>query len=287
MILITSRHLPFSCMNFHKKFLSISEKNNSLLCVGLDVDSEKIPGFLQKNHDSPLLEFNKNIIDATKDLVCGYKLNMAFYEQFGLGGIQLLVDTIAFIPKEILIILDGKRNDIGNTAARYAKSLFDVLHADAITINPYLGIDGVQPFLDYTDHVSFILCRTSNKSAGDFQDLTSGNQPVFEHVAHKIVEWNAHDNCGVVVGATYPEELKKIREIVGNKIPFLIPGIGKQGGDIQKTIEFGTNNQGHMAIINSSRGILYTDTSETYAKSARSEAVSLRDTINKFRKLKS
>jgi orotidine-5'-phosphate decarboxylase len=274
-------------MNFHDKIHKICEKNNSLLCVGLDIDLEKIPNYLLKNSSSPLIDFNHKIIDETTDLVCAYKLNMAFYEQFGIEGIQLLTDTIDYIPKEVVIILDGKRNDIGNTAARYAKSLFNKFKADAVTLSPYLGIDSIQPFLEYTDHLSFILCRTSNKSATDFQDLKADNKPIYEHVARKIVEWNKNNNCGAIVGATYPNELKIIREIIGETIPLLIPGVGKQGGDIRKTIENGTNYQGDMAIINSSRGILYKDSSEKFAQSAHVVAKSLRDEINHYRNLKS
>ncbi len=157
----------------------------------------------------PYFEFNKSIIDSTKDLVCSYKLNMAFYEVLGSDGIELLKKTIDYIPKDVVIILDGKRNDIGNTARKYAQALFETLHADAITINPYLGKDGVTPFLEYKDKCSFILCRTSNASAGDFQDLVVSKNPLYQVVAKKIKEWDVNDNCGAVVGATYPEELNE------------------------------------------------------------------------------
>ena len=172
-------------MNFKQKLKIISQKNNSLLCVGLDVDKEKIPNYILKYFDDPYYEFNKSIIDATKDIVCAYKLNMAFYEVFGKQGIELLEQTIKYIPKEIIVILDGKRNDIGNTAAKYAQTLFEIFQADAITINPYLGLDGISPFLKYKDKCSFILCRTSNPSAGDFQDLNVSQTPMYEIVAKK------------------------------------------------------------------------------------------------------
>jgi orotidine-5'-phosphate decarboxylase len=273
-------------MKFIEKFQKISEKNNSLLCVGLDTDLEKIPQHIVKSSDSPLLSFNQGIIKATADIVCAYKLNMAFYEQYGIEGINVLLDTIKIIPNDIIVIIDGKRNDIGNTAARYANSLFNVFNADAVTVTPYLGYDGIQPFLDYTDRQSFILCRTSNKSAGDFQDLIAQNMKLYEHVAKKIVEWNVDNNCGAVVGATYPQELKNIRRILGNSVPLLIPGIGKQGGNVNKTIEYGTNENGTMAIINSSRGIIYKDSTKNYDQSARHEAENLRKEINKSRNLK-
>jgi len=270
-------------MKFTEKLQKIVKKNNSLLCVGLDIDREKIPKFLFQSSKTPFLDFNKSIIDATKDLVCAYKLNMAFYEVLGKEGFDLLGKTIGYIPKNIVIILDGKRNDIGNTARKYAQSLFEILNADAVTINPYLGIDGVKPFLEYRDKCSFILCRTSNSSARDFQDLKSDNMPLYQIVANKIKDWNSYGNCGAVVGATYPDELKKIREILGENIPLLIPGVGKQGGDVEKTIKYGTNKNSEMAVINSSRGIIFASDSKDFAKKSRDVALSLRDKINKHR----
>ena len=263
-------------MNFNEKLERIERRNNSLLCVGLDVDKEKIPRYLLEESKDPFFDFNKSITDATKDLVCAYKLNMAFYEAFGKEGFELLKKTINYIPKEIIVILDGKRNDIGNTAKKYAKSLFETFNADAVTVNPYLGIDGVKPFLEYRDRCSFILCRTSNSSAGDFQDLESNSIPLYQTVASKIKTWNSYGNCGAVVGATYPNELKIIRKILGEDIPILIPGIGAQGGDVEKTVIYGTNEEGKMAIIVSSRSIIY-------AKKTIDVASSLKEKINKFR----
>jgi orotidine-5'-phosphate decarboxylase len=270
-------------MKFNEKLQRIVKKNNSLLSVGLDIDKEKMPKFLFDSSKTPYLDFNKSIIGSTKDIVCAYKINMAFYEVMGKGGYDLLERTIDYIPKDIIVILDGKRNDIGNTARKYAQSLFETLNADAVTINPYLGFDGVKPFLEYKDTCSFILCRTSNQSARDFQDLESNNMPLYQNVAHKIRDWNSNGNCGAVVGATYPNELKIIREILDEDIPLLIPGVGKQGGDVEKTVKNGTNTKGEMAIINSSRGIIFASNSEDYAEKARDEAISLRDEINKFR----
>jgi orotidine 5'-phosphate decarboxylase subfamily 2 len=263
-------------MNFKEKLSKIVDKNNSLLCIGLDIDKEKMPSFLFKESKNPYLKFNKKIIDDTKDLVCAYKLNMAFYEVFGAKGYELLEKTINYISKEIIIILDGKRNDIGNTAKKYAQSLFETLNADAVTINPYLGFDSVKPFLEYKDKCSFILCRTSNSSAKDFQDIKTPNGALFELVAAKIKEWDVNKNCGAVVGATYPEELKMIRCLLGEDIPLLIPGIGAQGADVEKTIKNGTNKKGNNAIINSSRGIIYSE-------NPRESAIKLREEINKYR----
>jgi orotidine-5'-phosphate decarboxylase len=270
-------------MNFKQKLTAISHNNNSLVCIGLDVDKEKMPKFLFESSKHPYLEFNKSIIDSTKDLVCAYKLNMAFYEVLGTEGFELLKKTIKHIPKDVVVILDGKRNDIGNTARKYAQTLFETLSADAITVNPYLGKDGVAPFLEYKDKCSFILCRTSNASAGDFQDLAVSETPLYQIVAKKIKEWNENDNCGAVVGATYPEELKTIRSILGDEIPILIPGIGKQGGDVEKTIKNGTNSKGKMAVINSSRGIIFAGDDEDFATVSLKKAISLRDEINKYR----
>jgi orotidine-5'-phosphate decarboxylase len=270
-------------MDWREKLSSITSRNNSLLCVGLDSDREKIPKFLLDASKNPLFDFNKGIIDATKDLVCAYKINMAFYEVAGKKGVEALEKTIQYIPHNILIILDGKRNDIGNTAQKYAQSLFETLKADAVTINPYLGKDGVSPFLEYKGKCSFILCRTSNPSAGDFQDLLVSSTPVYQIVARKIHEWDTNKNCGAVVGATYPEELKTVRSILGDDIPILIPGIGKQGGDVEKTVRNGTNSHGEMALINSSREIIFAGGNEDFAEQAIKKAESIRNDINKYR----
>jgi len=271
-------------MNFNEKLSKIVNKNNSLLCVGLDIDKEKMPKYLFESSKSPYLEFNKKIIDATKDFVCSYKLNMAFYEVLGKKGLDILEKTIRHIPKEIIVILDGKRNDIGNTAELYAKGLYETFKADGATVNPYLGIDGIKPFLNYKDKCSFILCRTSNPSASDLQDLKISNTPLYEVVANKIKEWNKFGTCGAVVGATYPEELKLIRKILGDEIPILIPGIGAQGGDVKKTVEYGSNCSGDLAIIVSSRGIIYCSNDKDFNKTASDAASNLRDEINKYRR---
>ena len=270
-------------MNFKEKLGKIVKKNDSLLCVGLDIDKDKMPKFLFENSKYPFFDFNKSIIDATKDLVCAYKLNMAFYEALGVEGFELLNKTIGYIPKDLVVILDGKRNDIGNTARKYACSLFETFHADAVTVNPYLGFDGVKPFLVYSDKCTFVLCRTSNPSAVDFQDVKAMSKPLYQFVAEKIKEWNAIGCCGAVVGATYPDELKIIRGILGDDAPLLIPGAGKQGGDVEKTVKFGTNKSGEMAVINSSRGIIYAGSGKDFAGKARNSALMLRDEINSYR----
>ena len=270
-------------MNWREKLSNISYGNNSLLCIGLDSDIERIPKFLLESSKNPLFDFNKSIVDVTKDLVCAYKLNMAFYEVVGNKGIEALEKTIEYIPHNIFVILDGKRNDIGSTAQKYAQSLFERLKADAVTINPYLGKDGIEPFLQYNEKCSFILCKTSNPSAGDFQDLVVSSSPLYQIVAQKIREWNIQRNCGAVVGATYPEELKTIRAILGEDIPILIPGVGKQGGDLEKTVKNGTNTKGEMALINSSREIIFAGKKEDFSEQSRKKAETLRDDINKYR----
>ena len=270
-------------MDFQGKLSRIVSKNNSLVCVGLDVDRSKMPNFLFDSSDDAVFNFNREIIDSTCDLVCAYKLNMAFYEVFGRYGFDVLERTIDYIPDDIVVILDGKRNDIGNTAKKYAVSLFETLKADAVTVNPYMGLDSVKPFLDYNDKCCFALCRTSNASAVDFQDLLCYGKPLYEHVAVKIKQWGTFGCCGAVVGATYPDELKVIRGILGDNSPLLIPGVGKQGGDVEKTVRYGLNSKGEMALINSSRGIIYASSDKDFAKSAGIEALRLRDLINMYR----
>jgi orotidine-5'-phosphate decarboxylase len=270
-------------MNFTDKLNFMIDKNDSLLCVGLDIDKDKIPKFLFNKSKNPYIDFNKAIIESTKHLVCAYKLNMAFYESIGIKGFQILKKTLDCIPKNIITILDGKRNDIGNTAKMYAKSIYEILKADSATINPYLGIDGIKPFLEYKNKCNFVLCRTSNQSAKDFQDLSVFNVPLYQEVANKIREWNEYNNIGAIVGATYPNELKIARKILGDDIPILIPGIGRQGGDIKKTIDHGTNSKGKMAIINSSRAIIYAGKDEDFSLKSREVALETRNLINKYR----
>ena len=270
-------------MSFNEKLIKISKKNNSLVCVGLDIDKDKMPNHLFTNNKTPFIDFNKKIIENTQDFVCAYKLNLAFYEVIGENGYNILKETIKNIPKEIVIILDGKRNDIGNTAKKYAHSLYQDLKADAITVNPYLGWNGIEPFLQYKNKCSFILCRTSNPSAVDFQNLESQNKPIFMYVAEKINEWNKIGACGAVIGATYPDELKRIRKTLSENIPLLIPGIGKQGGDIEKTVKYGTNSKNELAIINSSRGIIYASSGKNFAEDAGKETEKLKEKINECR----
>ena len=269
-------------MKFIEKLKKISQKNNSLLCVGLDTELEKIPNLLLGEKD-PIFAFNQAIIDSTSDLVCAYKPNLAFYEAYGIKGLEVLKKTCEYIPENIPIILDAKRGDIGNTSKMYAKAIFDEFKADGVTLNPYLGEDSLSPFLEYEDKCSFILCLTSNTGAKDFQLLNFDGKPLYKIVVEKVKSWNKKMNCGLVVGATYPEQLKEIRELVED-LPILIPGVGAQKGDVELTVKYGTDKNGELAIINSSRGVIYASSEKDFAQSARAEAKRLRDLFNLYRK---
>lgn len=264
-------------MNFLEKLHRAVESNRSLVCIGLDPDPALMP-------DVGVLEFNGDIIDATADLVCAYKLNLAFYEALGVEGLTALQGTVAHIPDAIPIIGDAKRGDIGNTARAYAKTLFEVFGFDAATVNPYLGYDSIEPFIHYADRQVFILCRTSNRGALDFQSLTcspeagGGGQPLFEIVARKAKEWNRHGNVGLVMGATYPEELKRIRSLCPEML-LLIPGIGTQRGDLAAAVRWGVGVGSGKAIFNSSRQVLYASRGRDFAVAARKTTEELRSRI--------
>jgi orotidine-5'-phosphate decarboxylase len=262
-------------MRFTDKLLNASRKNESWLCIGLDPDAERMP-------EVDVLQFNKAIVEATSDLVCAYKPNLAFYEALGTQGLVTLEKTIKHIPGHIPVIGDAKRGDIGNTAKAYAKALFSVLGFDAATVNPYLGHDSIEPFISYRDKGVFILCRTSNKGAADFQDRRIDGRPLYEVVAQKAKEWNIHGNVGLVVGATYPEQLKKVRSICP-EMPLLIPGIGAQGGDLASAVRYGVDAQGEKATINVSRQILYASREKDFAQAARNAAEKIRSQINDYR----
>lgn len=262
---------------FIKRLDGISRQNKSLLCVGLDPWLPSMP-------IKDIAEFNKEIIQATSDLVCAYKPQFAFFEAEGLQGLRALEKTLNVIPSGLPVILDVKRGDLGNTSVAYAKAAFEVWGADAVTVSPYMGLDSIQPFIDYPDKGIFILVRTSNPGGADFQELAVGassstSRPLYEHIADKANSWNTLDNLGLVVGATNPAELKKIREICGT-LPILIPGIGAQGGDLKSSVNYGVDSNGRRAIINASRSIIFASKEADFADAARKEALSLRDAIN-------
>jgi orotidine-5'-phosphate decarboxylase len=267
-------------VDFIGKLVNATRKNKSLLCIGLDPDPELMPTRIG------VFEFNKAIIDATSDLVCAYKLNLAFYEALD-EGLDALKRTIKYISKDVPVIGDAKRGDIGNTAKAYAKAIFSIFNFDATTVNPYLGFDSIEPFIQYKDRGVFILCRTSNAGALDFQSLRCeagpDYRPLFELVALKASQWNIYGNIGLVVGATYPEELKLIRQSHPDML-ILIPGIGAQKGDLEKAVRYGVDAHGEKAIISSSRQIIYASR-EDFAQAARQVALSLREQINSHRAL--
>jgi orotidine-5'-phosphate decarboxylase len=272
-------------MTFLEQLQETITHHNSLLCVGLDVDLHKIPQHLQAEPDAIYL-FNKAIIDATSDMVCAYKPQIAHYSAYGETGLKALEQTISYIKdtyEHIPVILDAKRGDIGTTTDGYVKEAFDVLQADAVTVNPYLGFDSLQPFFEQKDKGIIVLCRTSNKSASDFQDLMIDHTPLYIHIAKKIKEWNdIYKNILMVVGATWPEELKEVRNIAPDMF-FLVPGIGAQGGDVEKTLQAGLRGDKSGLIITSSRAIIYASNGEDFAQKAREKAGELKEQINRFR----
>lgn len=267
-------------MKFIEHIKQTAEKNNSLLCVGLDPDPGRLPKSLAASV-TPILDFNKAIIDATADLVCAYKPQIAHYA--AQAAEAELAATISYIRDiyGIPVILDSKRGDIGSTASMYATEAFERYGADAVTVNPFLGLDSMQPFLDYKEKGIIVLCRTSNPGGSDLQNLVlDSGLHLYEHIARLATEsWNSNQNVVLVVGATRPEELARVRQLTGD-MPFLLPGIGAQGGDIQSTME---NARGGQLIINSSRAILYASGGRDFATEARRVATETRDQINRYR----
>ena len=265
-------------MTFKQKLNNSVLKNNSLLCVGLDPVMEKLPDEFKKQTFS-FFKFNKYIINQTFDLACAFKPNSAFYEALGADGIEQLKMTCDYINKnypEIPIILDAKRGDIENTNDGYVKYTFDYLGCDGVTIQPYLGEKAINPFLKKNDKGIIILCKTSNPGSGEFQDIEINGKKLYQHVAKQVIEkWNYNNNCLMVIGATYPEELKEIREIAKNMV-FLVPGIGAQGGNLKTTLENGLDDNKKGLIISVSRSIIY-------AENPREIAKNLKEEINQYR----
>ncbi|WP_076004997.1 orotidine-5'-phosphate decarboxylase [Dehalogenimonas formicexedens] len=261
-------------MNFLTKIGGARRHNESCLCVGLDPEPARLP------EGVGVEEFCRAIIGATYDLVCAYKPNIAFFEALGPDGWRILKNIIEATPRNIPVILDAKRGDIGNTAKAYARSAFDELGADAVTVNPYMGYDSLEPFIEYKDKGIFVLCRTSNPGSADFQSLDCGGKPLYQVVADKVESWNKNGNLGLVVGATQPDELKTIRESHPT-LPLLIPGVGSQGGSLELSVKNGITEEG-LGIINVSRQVIYASSGLDYAAAARSAALKLRDEINRF-----
>lgn len=268
---------------FHRELEAAIQRNNSWVCVGLDPEPERLPASLRGQPDA-ILAFNRAIIDATADLVCAYKPQIAHYA--AVGAEDQLLETIRYIRErapQVPVILDSKRGDIGSTADKYAREAFERFGADAVTINPYLGRDAAEPFLAYADKGIVVLCRTSNAGAREFQDLEVGGKKLYRIVAeHVATQWNSHGNCLLVVGATYPAELAEIRSCTG-EMTFLVPGVGAQGGDVEQVVRHGRHARGAGLVINSSRGILYASSAEDFAVAARHATLELRAAINTAR----
>jgi orotidine-5'-phosphate decarboxylase len=267
---------------FFAKLREAIQRNHSFLCVGLDPDPARLP-------EKDVAAFNRAIVEATADLACVYKPNLAFYEALGPRGMDVLQRTVEAVPKGIPVIGDGKRGDIGSTAEAYARALFDVYGFDAATVNPYLGGDALAPFLERADRGVFVLCRTSNPGGADLQDrliAADGRaRPLYEVVAELARDrWNAHGNVGLVVGATYPEELGRIRQLCPD-MTFLLPGVGAQGADVAAAVRNALDKGGGGFIITSSRQILYASSGKDYAQAARRAAQALRDEINRQREV--
>lgn len=256
-----------------------------MLCVGLDPDMSKIPASVGGSGPRErIVAFNRSIVDATRDLVCAFKLNSAFYEAHGDQGFAALRETVFHIrdaAPDVPVILDAKRGDIGNTNDAYAEAVFGYLSVDAITMHPYLGREALQPMLDHADKGIFVLCRTSNAGAGEFQDLSVEGKPLYQVVAEHVVGgWNGNGNCGLVVGATYPDELKAVRGIAPD-MPILIPGVGAQDGNLAKSVAAGKNAQGTGMIIAASRAIIFASSGADYIEAARAAAEALDGAIRK------
>lgn len=275
-------------MNFLDKLLNASRQQNSLLCAGLDPEPDRFPASLREMPvEKAVIYFCRAIIEATASYVCAFKPNIAFFEVLGLAGMRVFQDVLTAIPAHIPVIVDAKRGDIGITARNYASTIFDVYGCDAVTVNPYLGYDSVAPFLAYREKGIILLCRTSNPSARDFQDLLvqdNGDQPrpLYEVVARRIQSWNEAGNCGLVVGATYAQELRTIRAICPS-MPVLIPGVGAQGGDLEAAVRAGVDMHGERAVLAVSRSILYAGKGPDFAAMAGEEAQRLRNLMNEAR----
>jgi orotidine-5'-phosphate decarboxylase len=268
-------------MTFGDKLDRAVERNHSLLCVGLDPDHRRLPPHVGQ------FAFNKAIIDATADLVCAYKPNPAFYEALGAEGVIALKQTCDYIRTQYPdtpIIIDAKRGDIGNTNQGYAEYVYDYLKGDAVTVSPYMGGDSLEAFRSRRDKGMFVLCRTSNLGSTEFQGLKTEDQALYLHVANQVTtKWNEYGNCYLVVGAPFPDELRRIRALVGPDLPMLVPGVGAQGGNLSATLSAGLGAGGKGLIINASRGVIFADTGRHFATAARRAALELRDQINEHR----
>jgi len=273
-----------TAMTFTASLAAAWARNDSLLCVGLDPDPAKFPAALKGRGDA-ILEFCKSIADATADLACAFKPQIAYFAAHRAEDqLEALIRHIHEKHPGIPVILDAKRGDIGATAEQYAREAFERYGADALTVNPYMGFDSVEPYFAWKERGVIILCRTSNPGGSDLQFLETGGRKLYQHVAELVAtKWNAGGQCALVVGATFPAELAEVRRLVGD-MPLLVPGIGAQGGDIEATVSAGRTASGTGLIVNSSRAILYAGKDENFAAAARRVALETRDAINRFRR---
>jgi orotidine-5'-phosphate decarboxylase len=268
-------------------------EGRTLLCVGLDPEVERLPTALRPagqdaaTVEAALFAFATAIVDTTADLACAFKPNAAFYEAHGPAGLRALIRIVAHIHARhptVPVLLDAKRGDVASTSQAYARAAFAVIGADAVTLQPYLGRDALDPFLSHADRGCFILCRTSNPGSGELQGLrVDAEEPLYLALARRVAaEWDVNGNCGLVVGATFPDELRRARSVAGD-LPILVPGIGTQGGDLEATARAGLDSRGAGLLISASRSILYASEGPDFADAARAEAVRLRDAINSYR----
>jgi len=272
--------------NFHEKLTQAIARNQSLLCIGLDPNPQKYPAHFPGEVDTDLLvAWGKKIIDQTADLVCCYKPNSAFYEQYGPPGLEALRQTIAMVPADIPVLLDAKRGDIGSTATAYARAIFEVLQADAVTVNPYLGRDSIAPFLAHPGKAVFVLCYTSNPSAQEIQAFSDGHKPLFEHIIQQGQSWGDETQVGFVVGATQPHALARFRQL-NDRHWVLAPGIGAQGGDLSAALRAGLNRAGEGLIVPVSRAILYAEDPRTATQAFRDEINQARSQIKPAQTIK-
>ncbi len=270
-----------------KKLLAAARHNDSWLCVGLDPQPTLLPRPLARASQAEAIwEFNRQIIEATSELVCAYKPNIAFYEALGPRGLEILQRTREHIPAHLPVICDAKRGDVAHTNKAYAQALFSLYNFDAVTVNPYLGFEALEPWLSYPDKGLFLLCRTSNPGAGQFQDLNCVGRPLYTQIATAAARWDQSwsGRLGLVVGATYPTELATVRQIVGEAMPLLLPGVGAQGGDLVQAVQAGMNEAGELALISVSRSVIYASAGADFASAARAAAQQLRNQINRARR---
>lgn len=266
--------MPTTSLSFLDRLQSAARANDSWLCVGLDPDPASMPS------GTSVDDFLRGIVDATRDLVCCYKPNLGFFEALGLAGQHSLRTLLQTLPDGIPVLVDAKRGDTPQTMQAYARAIFDDLHADAVTVSPYLGGDSLEPFFGYADRGVFVLCKTSNPGAGEIQDLlVEGGEPLFVRVARRALTWDRHGTLGLVVGATYPADVAAVRSIAPSA-PILLPGVGAQAGDLERSVQAGIDAHGGGVIVNASRSILYASSASDWQVAARAEAGRLRAAIN-------